>query len=159
MTMTTKRGITKAIIRVLWYYTVGMRKRKRVVVFGIFDGVHGGHRDLLRQAKEHGNELIVIVGRGSASLQWKGVKPKHSERERLSFVQKEQYVDRAVLGDEEQSTYKILEELNPDIICLGYDQEALGRDLKKWMLNTKKRSPVIRLKSFKPDICHNSLFA
>ena len=56
--------------------------KKRVVVFGIFDGVHEGHRSLFRQAKKHGDELVVIVGRDSASLKWKGKRPKHLEETR-----------------------------------------------------------------------------
>ena len=55
--------------------------RKRVVVFGIFDGIHEGHRDFFRQAKEHGDELVVIVGRDSASLKWKGKQPKGRQQE------------------------------------------------------------------------------
>ena len=47
--------------------------KKRVVVFGIFDGVHEGHRSLFAQALRQAQgkakedvELIVIVGRDSA---------------------------------------------------------------------------------------------
>ncbi len=136
-----------------------MEKRKRVVVFGIFDGIHEGHRDLFRQAKEHGNELVVIVGRDSASLWWKGVKPRHSEQERLSLVQKEQHVDNAFLGDEKQSTYRVLGELQPDVICLGYDQESLADDLKPWLQMYNKGIPIIWLQSFHPDVYHSSLLS
>lgn len=156
MKMTTKMGIRNAIIQ-LWYYTVGMRKKKRVVVFGIFDGVHDGHRDLFRQAKEYADELVVIVGRDSASLQWKSKNPMYSQETRLSLVLKEKWVDQAVLGDEEQSTYRVLEELQPDVICLGYDQEALAVDLKLWLQMCNKNTPVIVLKPFKPDTHHTSL--
>lgn len=130
-----------------------MRKKKRVVVFGIFDGVHDGHRSLFRQAKEHGDELVVIVGRDSASMQWKGKKPMYSEKERLSLVLKEQYADNAVLGDEEQSTYSVFKDLDPDVICVGYDQDALWQDLEKWI---RKDIQLIRLKPFHSEIYHNS---
>lgn len=134
-----------------------MGKKKRVVVFGIFDGVHDGHRDLFRQAKEHGEELIVIVGRDSASVRWKGKKPKYPEQERLALVLKEQRVDNAILGDEEQSTYEALRDLNPDLICLGYDQGMLKKDLERWLEQEKRFIPCVVLKSYKGSVLHASL--
>ena len=134
-----------------------MKKRKKVVVFGIFDGVHDGHRDLFRQAKEYGDELVVIVGRDSASLKWKSKKPVHSEEERLSFVLQEQYVDRAVLGDEEQSTYGVLSRVHPDYICFGYDQGMLKKDLECWLEQEKSIIPCVVLKPYKETLFHTSL--
>ena len=134
-----------------------MSSSKKVVVFGIFDGVHDGHRSLFSQAKKYGDELVVIVGRDSASLRWKNKKPRHSEETRRGLVSKEQGVDKAVLGDEEQSSYKILEDINPDVICLGYDQEALEEDIKEWLSKTGKNISLIRLKSHHPETHHNSL--
>jgi cytidyltransferase-like protein len=130
--------------------------KKRVVVFGIFDGIHEGHRSLVTQAREHGEELVVIVGRDSSSLQWKGKMPRHPEGMRVKLVSQIQGVDRAVLGDEEQSTYKILEELQPDTICLGYDQEVLQEDLKQWLVRKGSNTPLVSLLSYQPDTFHNS---
>ncbi|OHA73159.1 MAG: hypothetical protein A3A27_00425 [Candidatus Wildermuthbacteria bacterium RIFCSPLOWO2_01_FULL_47_18] len=129
---------------------------KKVVVFGIFDGVHEGHRSLFKQAKEYGDELVVIVGRDSASVRWKNKKPRYSEKTRRGLVSKEAGVDSAVLGDEEQSSYKVLEDINPDVICLGYDQEALEEDIKEWLSKTGKNTPLIRLESYQPETNHNS---
>jgi len=131
--------------------------KKRVVVFGIFDGAHEGHRSLFAQAKEHGDELVVIVGRDSACLRLKGKKPKYPEETRRDLVSKEKDVDLAVLGDEEQSTYKVLGELNPDVICLGYDQDNLELDLKKWIEEKGKQISVHVLRPHKADNFHTSL--
>jgi len=92
----------------------------------------------------HGEELVVIVGRDSASLRLKGKKPKYPEKTRRDLVSKEELVTQAVLGDEEQSSYKALEELNPDVICIGYDQENLESDLKKWMEEKQRVIPLCR---------------
>lgn len=119
--------------------------KKRVVIFGIFDGVHDGHQSLFSQAKEYGDELVVIVGRDSASLRLKGKKPKHPEETRRDLVSKEELVDEAVLGDEKQSSYKMLENLQPDVICFGYDQDKLELDLKKWMEERKRIIPLYRI--------------
>jgi FAD synthetase len=126
--------------------------KKRVVVFGIFDGVHDGHRDMFRQALEYGDELVVIVGRDEVALELKGKRPKYGEGERVAFVKAERLVSDAVLGDDEQSSYAALESLKPNIICLGYDQDALEEDLQ-----TKSGGvPTYRLKPYKPDALHNS---
>jgi len=127
-----------------------------VVIFGIFDGIHDGHRSLFAQAKKHGEELVVIVGRDSASLRLKGKKPKNPEETRRDLVSKEKDVDLAVLGDEEHSTYKVLEEVNPDVICLGYDQANLAEDLKQWMQKIGKKIPLHWLDAHHPEKYHNS---
>lgn len=132
--------------------------KKRVVVFGIFDGIHEGHRSLFSQAKEYGEELIVIVGRDSASLKWKEKKPKYHQEARRILVSKESGVDQALLGDEEQSSYKILENLHPDGICLGYDQDALEQDLRQWLKEKGENIPLIRLKPYRPDLYHSSFY-
>lgn len=131
-----------------------MRKKKRAVVFGIFDGIHEGHRALFRQSKEYGEELIVIVGRDSACMQWKRRTPVHSEGERLSLILQEKLADGVVLGDEKQSTYNVLKDLNPDVICVGYDQDALFGDLEQWV--KKKNIQLVRLKPWHSEIYHNS---
>jgi len=132
------------------------RKKKRIVVFGVFDGIHEGHRDFFRQAREYGDELIAIVGKDAIAEQLKDKKPEYSENERIELVEKEKLVDRVVLGDEELSTYKVLEELNPNIICLGYDQNELGEDLRKWIQENQKTIQIYHLKSYEPDTHHSS---
>lgn len=131
--------------------------KKKVVVFGIFDGMHEGHRSLFAQAKAYGEELVVIVGRDSASLRLKEKKPKYSKETRRDLVSKEELVDEAVLGDEEQSSYKILEELKPDVICLGYDQANLAEDLEIWMQKKGKNIPLHWLDAHHPEKYHSSI--
>jgi len=134
-----------------------MKKKKKVVVFGIFDGVHEGHRSLFAQAREHGQELIAVVGRDAASLALKLKKPRKNEQERRAMALKEKLVDYAVLGDKKQSVYSVAKELNPDVICLGYDQEDLRRDLESWMQKTGNHIPLVTLKPYKPKLYHTSL--
>jgi len=131
--------------------------KKIVVVFGIFDGIHDGHRDFFRQARRYGDELIAIVGRDVICEQLKGRKPKYGEDQRVKFAEQEDLVNRATLGDEELSVYGVLEDVNPDIICLGYDQEALGEDIQKWIEKNQKTIEIYYLKPYKPNIHHSSL--
>ena len=124
-----------------------MEKRpgvKRVVVFGTFDGIHEGHRFLFEQARQYGNELVAIVGRDEFVRSFKHKEPKNNEKDRVETVQTEPLVDRAVLGDEQISSWSILEQLAPDVICLGYDQDALEQDLKRWMAGRGVSIAIVR---------------
>ena len=138
---------------------------KRVVVFGIFDGVHDGHRDLFRQALRLASlaqgkpaELIVIVGRDEIAEKLKHKRPKYSETERVEMLKKEPFVDDAILGDKELSIYTVLVQCNPDVVCLGYDQQELEKDLRYWLVSQHKKIELRRAKPYRQDTLHNSLF-
>ena len=60
-------------------------KKSQVVVFGIFDGVHEGHRDFFQQAREYGDALMVILGRDSSARSLKSRAPRYSEEERIKL--------------------------------------------------------------------------
>ncbi len=116
---------------------------KRVVATGTFDIIHPGHIRFLQEAKKLGDELIVIVAR-EKNVKHKP-KPVVPEEQRRRVVEAIKYVDKAILGDE-NDIFKPIEELKPDIIVLGYDQhfseEWLREELKKRNLNCE----VVRIK-------------
>src|SRR3989344_6716759 len=95
---------------------------KKVLVFGTFDGLHEGHLDFFKQAKEYGDYLIAVVGRDSTVERVKKKLPKYDQFERLLAVQKCGLIDYARLGNEGVSVYEVLKQVKPDVICLGYDQ-------------------------------------
>jgi FAD synthetase len=116
----------------------------RVVATGTFDIIHPGHVRFLKEAKKLGDELVVIVAR-ERNVRHKP-KPILPEEQRRRVVEGLKFVDRAVLGDEEDM-FKPVMELRPDIIVLGYDQhfneEWLKKELEKRGLHTK----VMRIKA------------
>ena len=130
--------------------------QKKVLVFGTFDGLHEGHKDFFRQAKEFGDYLVVVVGRDSTVSKVKKRLPKFNEDERLVAVQKAPHVDYARLGNEGVSPYEVLKEVNPDVICLGYDQtffvDKLAEKIKEFSLNIE----IKRMVAFKPEIYKSS---
>lgn len=128
-----------------------------MVVFGIFDGVHEGHRALFTQAKEKGDELIAIVGRDEMCAALKGKLPRHSEVERVALVKLEAPINDAVLGDAVQSSYAVLKELRPDVICFGYDQLRLRDDFLTHLEHHPMRAEICMLKPHRPDVFHNSI--
>jgi len=127
-----------------------IKKSKKVLVFGAFDTIHPGHLDFFKQARKYGDKLIVVIARDKTILRVKEQKPQHPEKERLKKVGNLSLVDQAVLGDL-QDYYRIITNINPDVICLGYDQrhfiEGLGKKLKTLNLSPK----IVRLKPFHPE--------
>ncbi len=103
---------------------------KRVFAAGTFDGLHEGHRDFLRQAKAHGDELVVVVACDATVEGVKGHRPLRSEDERLKAVAMAAHVDKALLGHPGGDRFAILADVRPDIVFLGYDQGVAESELR-----------------------------
>ncbi len=133
-------------------------KKKRVLVFGVFDFLHPGHISFLKQARKRGNELIIIAARDSAVRALKKRKPYHSERRRISALRRLPFVSRALLGDTTQGTYTVLKKWKPDVICAGYDQNALRKDLvSKMAKGIIPYIPIIKMHPHAPHKFRSSL--
>ena len=130
--------------------------KKVVMCFGTFDGLHPGHEDYFRQAKEHGETLIVIVARDTTVLDVKGNLPERNEQDRLMVIMDHPLVDEARLGYPGDK-YRIIEEINPDILCLGYDQEAFTENLDAELARRGLSATIQRLEPFFPDQYKSSL--
>lgn len=120
--------------------------KKRVLVFGTFDGIHVGHEFFLRSAKARGTELVVGVARDRHVGQFKGRKPTQTEDKRMEAVEGLAYVDMVQFCDEEPSTFNIVEDVSPDLIVLGHDQQELEQALIAWMTKSGHYVPMMRLK-------------
>lgn len=124
---------------------------KKVMVFGAFDGLHPGHLDFFKQARRHGNFLIVSVGTDRNVAKIKGQKPLFSEDERLALVRGLSIVDRAILGVQ-KDFYNQIRKYNPDVICLGYDQWASEQEVKKELSRVGLGvTKVVRLAPYKAE--------
>jgi len=133
-----------------------MDKTKKVLAFGTFDIFHKGHEFYLKEARKHSNVLNVVVARDSTVKQIKGKYPLNNELKRLAVIQNLNYVDKAFLGYEEDK-YKIIEEIRPDIICLGYDQKSFNNDLKNKLKKRGLNPKIIKFeKGFKPEVYKTS---
>jgi cytidyltransferase-like protein len=122
----------------------------KVMVFGTFDLVHPGHIHFFAQAKQHGDELVVVVARDSTAEFTKGRTPFFNEHERLLAVQALRMVDKAVLGNP-GDVYKVVHDEKPDIICLGYDQSHFVDKLEPKLREFGLKTRIIRLEPFMPE--------
>ncbi len=119
--------------------------KRRVVVFGIFDGLHKGHRMFLERASQYGSELIAVAGRDAVCKMLKNKTPRHTQAQRVAMLKKNPLVSRALLGDSSQSSWNIIKRLKPDVICLGHDQGMIERSLRSWILKEGKEIILRRI--------------
>ena len=120
--------------------------------FGTFDGIHPGHLFFLRQLKQLGDELFVVVARDRNVKLIKGKKPVMDEKERRAALEKIRLADRVLIGHA-KDFYHLINKFMPDVIGLGYDQKANMEELKKKFPNIK----IVRLKSLEPEKYKSSL--
>lgn len=123
----------------------------RVMAFGTFDRLHAGHRYFLRQARQHGDALVVVVARDATVLAVKGHTARQSERERLAAVQRLADVDIAVLGNPGDK-YEVVRKFQPHVICLGYDQLAFTAGLPREFPDIR----LYRIDALKPETYKSS---
>ena len=129
---------------------------RKIMVFGTFDVVHEGHLFLFEQAKKYGDFLIVVVARDKTVCKVKGRATLFGEQERLKAVASIELVDRAVLGDL-RDVYKVVEDFKPDVICLGYDQQAFTDRLETELKRRGVSAVIIRLPAYKEHVFKSSL--
>ena len=134
------------------------KRRTRIMIFGTFDGLHPGHIDFFKQAKNFikNSFLIVSIARDKNVKRIKGEYPIRNERERMILVKKSKLADKVVLAGKVKYLPHILKE-KIDIIALGYDQKAYVQELKKDLKNKGIFVKIVRLKSHKEKIYKNHL--
>jgi len=93
----------------------------RVLVFGTFDGLHQGHRFFLDEAAKHG-ELFVVVALDATVERIKGKSSRQTQQERIEAIQSA-YPDAQVSPGNMEDYLAPVRDIEPDIICLGYDQQ------------------------------------
>ncbi|MBN1646070.1 FAD synthase [Candidatus Woesearchaeota archaeon] len=128
----------------------------KVMVFGSFDGLHEGHLYYLKQAKAHGDRLVVVVARDETIRDIKGRLPELSLKERIRRLQELDCVDEVLpggLGDK----LLVIESVRPDVICLGYDQKSFTAGLRANLKSRGVSSNIIRIGAFHPDKYKSSL--
>ena len=124
---------------------VVVERRKKVMVAGVFDIIHPGHIFLISKAAELG-DVVVVVARDSTVQRLKGRRPVVPEVQRLEVVKNIKGVKEAVLGNEGEDMLKIVEELRPDVIMLGPNQDFDEEKLRKGLEERGLRIEVVRLK-------------
>lgn len=128
------------------------KKKKRVVLAsGTFDLLHLGHVRFLEEAKKAGGknvELVVIVARDNTVKVMKGKKPVMPEDQRRALVESLKVVDAAILGLDDFSIGKVIEQVKPDVIAVGHDQDGIEREVQTAMKRDKFSVEVVKIGRF-----------
>lgn len=128
-----------------------------VLVTGTFDGLHKGHEDLFRQAKVLGDRLVVVVGRDATVEAVKGHRPRLGEEERRKAVETCPLVDEAILGGTGEDKLAVIEAVRPEVVLLGYDQQAFTDGLAEALAARGLHPRIVRGEAFEPETYKSSL--
>ena len=122
----------------------------RVLATGVFDLLHLGHLHFLEKARELGDELVVVVATDNRVRELKH-EPVTPQEMRADLVAAFRPVDRAVVG-KEGDMFSIVEEIEPDIIAIGYDQEHDEEKIKAMLAERGLDVRVVRLPKLDADL-------
>jgi len=124
----------------------------KVVATGVFDIIHSGHAHFLNAAKEHGDELVVIVANDDTVRKMKG-EPVLFDEMRAEMVSHLKPVDHVVIGRPGDMLDIIVEEIKPDVIALGYDQRLFStEELEAKLFERGLKVKVVRLPEMEQDL-------
>jgi len=124
-----------------------------VLATGVFDLLHLGHLKFLEESKKTGgphSKLVVVVARDKTVRRRKGRGPIVPEDQRRELVAALRVVDRAILGREEIDLLGILKEVNPDIVCVGYDQDEIRAAVTRLVRREGLPVRVVRIRRLGP---------
>ncbi len=102
-----------------------LRPRKKIVVAtgGGFDPLHMGHIRLLKEAKELGDVLVVMLNSDEQLRKKKGETFYPSENERKEIIESIKYVDKVIIDPGKDVTCEeALKLVKPDILAKGGDR-------------------------------------
>ena len=121
------------------------------MTFGTFDIFHPGHESFLKQARQYGDYLIVVVARDKTVRKVKGEFTQNNENNRLIVVIESNLADEVVLGNLEDK-YQVIKKYQPDVICLGYDQKAFIENLREKLKEFNlEKTRIVKLKPYHPE--------
>ena len=96
---------------------------KTVFTNGCFDILHRGHLELLWFCRSLGGLVVVGINSDKSVKKLKGEsRPINREQDRKFFLESLSCVDEVVIFEEE-TPYKLIQSLNPDIIVKGGDYQ------------------------------------
>ncbi len=121
------------------------------MVFGVFDGLHAGHRYFLTEASRRCKRLMVVVTPSETVRVLKGRLPHRTYEERAKAIRLFDPKLDIISGDTVLGTWTVLEKHPPEVVFLGYDQQTLADEL------TKQQVPFVTLDSHYPEKHKSSL--
>lgn len=118
-------------------------KTEKIIVFvnGCFDLLHEGHLHLLKEAKKHGDHLIVGLNSDKAIRKLKGEERPFDNQE----IRKQKLLDTKLVDEVtlfEDSPIELIKYINPDVIVRGYDQ-TIEKELSEFRFERISQVPGV----------------
>lgn len=135
------------------------QRGKIVMTTGAFEIIHAGHVKLLEEAKKIGGEnskLVVVVARDETIRSRKGRDPILSEEDRKYLVSMLKPVDEVILGHYPPSFEKIIEEVKPDIVVFGYDQDELMNEFNEFVKRRGLKLEIVKAQKHSSQNCSST---
>ncbi len=131
----------------------GASEMVRVMAVGVFDLLHAGHLHYLEQAKALGDHLTVVVAHDDTVRKRKH-EPVTGQELRRRMVGALKPVDESSIGGPpSKSMFDILDEVNPEVIALGYDQDHAEAWIKEELTRRGKSGiSVTRVEGLSDDL-------
>ena len=128
----------------------GRSKLRIVLAGGVYDILHLGHLAVLAEAKTYGDLLVVVVATDITVETLKGRRPVFPEEDRRALVESLKPVDAAILGYEDvgMGYEQVIDEVKPNIIALGYDQDSVARTVIELVEKKRRDIRIVRLSKF-----------
>jgi D-beta-D-heptose 7-phosphate kinase/D-beta-D-heptose 1-phosphate adenosyltransferase len=115
-------------------YILQQRDLEERVIFtnGVFDILHKGHFELLNEARNLGDRLIVAINSDTSVKRLKGeTRPVNNQTKRIAQLEMLPWVDEVVVF-EEDTPYELIKQIKPHVIVKGGDytvETVVGHDL------------------------------
>jgi len=119
---------------------------------GVFDLLHPGHLHFLESASQLGDELWVVVAADENVRRFKDHDCVLNQQARVHLVGALKPVTRALAGNPDADIYRILDEIRPDIIALGFDQFHNADRIHEGARDRGLDVQVIRLDKYFEDL-------
>ena len=95
---------------------------KRVMVNGTFDILHRGHLELLRYAKQQGDQLLVAIDSDRRVKELKGEsRPINTQEDRRLMLSSLKFVDIVLIFDSKEELLQMTKDYAPDVYVKGSD--------------------------------------
>lgn len=140
------------------YFNFMLDKSKKGMIFGVFDGLHDGHRFFINSARKYSKKLVIVVTPDEIILKIKGRRPTLPLFQRMQTLMQEYKNAEIIVGDKKLHSWQVIKENKPDVIIVGYDQREMKKALEK-IAETSDFKIITIDKDLVGDKLHSSLLS
>jgi rfaE bifunctional protein nucleotidyltransferase chain/domain len=123
------------------------RTKKIVLCHGVFDVVHIGHINYLKEAKSFGNKLIVSVTSKKFVNKGSG-RPIFNDSERVKFLKSISFIDYVHINYD-YNAISLIEKVKPSFYCKGKEylnfKNDLTNNIKKEVETTRRNGGIFKI--------------